>query len=298
MMKIIIILGLFFSFSLKAEAASITKIKGNKALVDITGLENVAVGSTFFALDGQGKRKAILKITQVKGSKALAEITKGKAETGYELGARKSSTQTSAPPPETHEQTSEQTSEQSTESHEEITTTPRSTGQQMGVLFGLLQTSMTANFTVNSAKVSASMGGTSFGLSGYYDYPLFGSLQLRGLAGYEQVSAAGSSGSTTYDFKVSYLSLYGLGKYNFSSAPSKFWIVGGGGFLIAMSKSSSIINESQISTNQVFTVGAGYDIALSRKTVIPISLEYSMFPPSDTVSASIINFRVGYGWNM
>lgn len=164
---------------------------------------------------------------------------------------------------------------------------------------------MNANFNdINVGKVSPSMSGMGFGLVSYYDYPLFAGLQFRGVAGYEQINASGTigssscTGSTTCDFKVNYLSLYGLGKYNFSETPSKFWITGGMGFLIALSKSSSVINESQISTNQIYSFGAGYDFAMGRKAVMPVSLEYSMFPPSTTVTASMIHVRVGYGWNM
>lgn len=275
-----------------AAAASILQVKGKKAMIDTEGLDLVEPGTELVAIDGAGKRRGLLRVVQIKGNRAVAEIAKGRAEAGFEVESRTGSSAGSMSRAEA----------------DPGLDVPSASGKSAGFLLGLVQTSMSASFKAGTGTltrdITATMGGSSFALSGYYDYPITPRLQIRGMAGYEQLSAAGSidtadcSGTTTCDFKVSYLSLYGLGKFNFSTRPSRFWLTGGAGFLIAMSKASTVLNTSQISTNQIFSVGLGYDVSLGRRKLMPISLEYGLFPPSDTVKATIITVRAGYAWGL
>lgn len=279
-----------------APAASILQVKGKKAMIDVEGLDLVEPGTELVALDGSGKRRALLRVVQVKGRRAVAEIAKGRAEAGFELESRAGTSGASSAGP------------MSRDEGDARFEAPTASGKSAGLLLGLVQTSMTASFKAGTGtltrEITATMGGSSFGLTGFYDYPITPRLQIRGMAGYEQLNASGSidtadcTGTTTCDFKVSYLSLYGLGKFNFSTSPSRLWLTGGAGFLIAMSKASSVLNTSQISTNQIFSVGLGYDVSLGRRKVMPISFEYGLFPPSDTVKATVITVRAGYAWGL
>lgn len=283
---------LVVTFSLHGEAASILQIKGSKALIDTEGLDILEPGSELVALDGTGKRRGLLKVTQTRARRAVAEIVRGRAEVGFEVELRSGSSVGSrsvrddrVPPPRV-----------------------AASGKSAGVLLGLVQTSMTASFKAGTGSltrdVSATMNGSSFGFTGYYDHPINPRFQIRGMAGYEQLSAKGTiptadcSKTTTCDFNVSYLSLYGLGKFNLSTGPSKAWVAGGAGFLIALSKASSVLNTSQISTNQVFSLSAGYDLSLGQGKMMPIALEYGLFPPSDTVKATLMTVRLGYAWDI
>ena len=94
-----------------------------------------------------------------------------------------------------------------------------------------------------------------------------------------------------------YLSGEGVIKLNFVSGLSRYYVSGGGGFFFVLSKSSSIVNlDTSNATNQIILLGAGGDIGLSKKTFIPFSLEYGLFPGSASVKASMMFVRAGYGW--
>lgn len=283
-------------------AASITQVKGAKALLEMSGLENAQAGDEFYAVDEAGKRKAILRLQQVKKGKAIADVVKGKPQTGYNL-VQKGAAKAAAAPAE---------GETGTMSDAAFSKARRYTGNSWGLTFGMLQTSMSVDIrggggsTGQPARSSpAAMSGSAFGITGYYDYAFSPAFQFRGVAGYEQLKAAGSisyadcsGGTTTCDFNVNYLSLYGVGKFNLLKGNTRLWIGGGYGFLIAMSKSSTALNTSQISTNQLYTVSTGLDISVGRQSYIPIILEYGMFPASDTVKANVLYARVGYAWNL
>ena len=85
MLKIPVILSLFVLFiSLPAQSATILKVKGSKALVDLEGLE-VIKGDKLIAIDLYGKTKGIVKVRQVKRNKALVVLVKGKIRKGWIL---------------------------------------------------------------------------------------------------------------------------------------------------------------------------------------------------------------------
>lgn len=156
----------------------------------------------------------------------------------------------------------------------------------------------------NVSRANASMSGMGFGAGGFYDVPFGDSLAGRIWAGIEQfnvsgdISTAACNGSTTCDAKINYLSVYGLGKWYFMQGQYRSWVGGGAGFLLAVSKSATALNESQISTNQVLTAALGLDWQMSRKNYVPISIEYNMFPDSSTVKATMIVIKAGWAWNL
>lgn len=302
--KWLLLTGFFLLPFTEALAASVTQVKGKKALLELSRAEDAQVGEEFFAVEISGKRRALLRIVQIKNGRALADIVKGKAQVGHEIvrkGARPISQE--VPPEEAEEPGSSPVAD----AYERGQPRSRDTGAGWGLIGEMLQMDLKVDFTAGTGSqqrnVSAALKGSSFGVSGFYDYPISPALQIRGLAGVEQLKAAGTistadcEASTNCTFNVSYLSLHGQAKYNFlRNSTMKAWVNGGFGFLLALSKSSTVVDTSSISTDQIYSFGAGADIKMGRKTFLPVSIEYGIFPPSETVKANILFLRVGYGW--
>lgn len=284
---------LLLSFSSAGFAATVSAVKGQRVLINLDSGDTAEVGDEFYLIspDTQ-KRTAIIRIKQVKPGKALGDILRGKAVSGSTLQAKAPSSMSADVTP--------------SESGSYL----RVLKDSWGITGGYLMSTMDADITYRDPgfgtilKTSASMAGSGFGVSGFYDYVLNSSLVGRGSAGIEQfnvsgsASSAGCQNSTNCDAKINYLSLYGILKWYPLQDKYRVWVGGGMGYLLALSKSSTALNESQISTNQVFTVGGGVDVQMSRKNYVPISIEYNMFPPSDTVKASMISIKAGWAWNL
>lgn len=271
-----------------ANAAEIINVKNNKALIRLDETE-ASAEQEFFALDHDGKKKALLKVTAAKNGKALADILKGKAEVGYTISPRNSPV----------------SSPSSDDAEHSSTFTRKYTGNSWGLLGSLTQTTMNVSIPVtagSSTMTTIPMTGSNFGVVGFYDYAYQPHLILRGIGGYEQLTANGTSASASCDgsancnFEVSYLSFYGILRYNYMMNKWKPWVGVNFGMLIAMGKSSNVIDTAGITTNQIYGVNTGLDIPLSRKSYLPLSLEYGMFPSSSTVTSSFLTIRAGYAW--
>lgn len=282
-----------------AHAASVMTVKDKKVLLEIGGMEDTLVGDEFVVVDLEGKRKGLIKVKQVKGHRAIADLLKGTAEEGYTLLRRKSegSRLSRAVRPDENEISSDST----------FAKLNRYTGESMGVLGSFNMTSMNVQVRggsgVTARTTGATLKGSGIGVLGYYDHPFLKEFHFRGMGGIEQVQGTGSigtpdcGGGTSCDFSVMYLSAYGLAKFNYLMADMKAWVGGGLGFLVALSKSSSVLDTSQISTNQIYQIATGVDIPMGKDgAYLPIVLDYGMFPASDTVNANMITIRAGYAW--
>lgn len=296
-------LPLLWSFS--AEAATVTAVKGQRVLIDLEGAESNP-GDEFFLINPTTQKKAaIIRLRQVKGGKAIGEIVKGRSEAGYTLQAKGPSKMSAEVPPPAPEDSTASSSDY---------TPVRDTGylrvlkNSWGVLGTFVMNTMDATITStdvfgNTSKTSASMKGNGFGVGGFYDYVFTSEMVGHASAMLEQFDASGSAasaackGTTSCDVKITYLSLYGLGKYYFTKDKYRFWGGGGMGYLLAVSKSSSALNESKISANQVLTFAFGTDIQMSRQNYIPVSLEYNYYWPSADVTANQILIKAGWAWN-
>lgn len=268
--------------------AVVKQVKNNKMLIDLEG-QIVNADEIYFLLDENQKKRAIVKIKQVKGDKAVAELLKGKAYESLTLSSTPyGGSQESSPP-------KSQSHYESTESEYD--------GNSWGVLGTIMQNSMNVSFIPqgDTQTYSAAMTGTSFGALGFYDYPLLPDFQLRAMGGLEQFNANGPTsgnfcaGGTNCGASITYLSLYGGGKFNVvMDRKYRWWIGGFYGFLIAMAKSSNVLSTGDIQTNQVFSFAGGYDYVLSKRTYVPISIEYGLFPSTSSVTANIIYIRAGW----
>ncbi|WP_413287888.1 hypothetical protein [Bdellovibrio sp. HCB337] len=272
-----------------ALSATVSAVKNNKIMVSLEG-ESASPGSEFFVLNPQGKKVAIVKITQVKGDRALAEIVKGSAKQGYTLQSRGGGSGSMA------------TTGGSDSYYDKKLSDRSHSGNSYGVVGGYLMN----NMNINATGLKTNMSGSGFGALGYYDYALSPTLVARAMVGVEQYVVKGSNTSTSpvscladCNVNLNYLSMYGIGRWNFMQGQYKSWIGGGLGYLYPISKSSTAFsNASSLQANQIFIFSAGMDIRLSGQTYVPVSIEYGLFPTSSTVSANIIFLRAGYAWNL
>lgn len=284
-----IALALLITLSLPTWSAQITQVKGKGVLIDTQG-DSMAPGDRFFAVDLAGKRKAIVTISKVRGDKALGRIDKGRADIG--MGLMKPG---GAPPSSSQAGNSE-------DPYYDQQTTSSSGASRMawGGLLGVSSTSLTADIVTDSGlqQGSASTSSTSFSAMGLFDYQLFDQVWFRGLGGVEAFKTSGpaqcgTSSNSTCDVNIMYLSADAIARYVFSNGNIKPWVGGGVALLFPLSKSSSLLQSSSITSTYAFLFTGGVDWKLNPKMYVPISIEYAMLPKSDTVEASWIQLRFG-----
>ncbi len=275
-----------FILSIDGTAATVQSIKNEKMLIALSG-QHVQVDEKFFLLDANGKKKALIRIRQVKDDRAIAEVLKGHAESGYKLSVDPIKSPAEAAP----------------SSNITYTRVNSQAGNTWGVLGSLLQSSMLADFIPAgaSARTSVTMKGMTIGVLGFYDYSFSPEIQLRALAGLEPFKVSGTSGASDCDgssdcnVDITYLSTYGGVKYIFYNHAYKIWAGASYGFLLAMSKSSSVLKTADISSNQLWVFSAGLDYPLKKGTFIPASIDYGLFPSTSTVKANTLFLRAGWG---
>lgn len=293
--------GILFLASL-AHAAEVTNVKEKRVLLDTTGLEALE-GDEFFLMTIENKKVGIVKLTKVKNGKALGDLIKGRAEIGMTLMA-KSNTPKAAP--RSTKNTFDPTDESSIAPSLKGNTGFKLKRANVGILFNVLMNTMSAEEqNGNGVAETAAMKGTSFGAMGFYDYAFSPRLMVRGAAGLDMYSTSSSitilgcenKTSTSCNVNINYLTASAYGKYNLTvDGNTRFFLLGGTSLMYAVSKKSTALKESEISITQVFLFGGGVDIKMDEKTFIPISIEYGIFPPSDSVKASTIYIRGGYAW--
>lgn len=267
---------------------TIKTVKGKKALVELTD-SSLSSGTEVTIYDEDQKKTGSGKVTQQKGKKAIIEITSGRVDVGDSVVAEDSDFGDSG------------------SSSSSSTPSVRNFNQKKndwGVQFSFNMNAMNAEETNGTVKEVASMKGTSFGLFGFYDYAFSPRLMIRAGAGYDQFKASstiainGCDGRTSKNctVNINYLSGYGYLKYNITTGKARIFALGGMAMMMAMSKSTTALKEADISTTTLFLIGGGVDIKMSNKTFIPVSIEYGLFPPSESVSANMLMIRGGYGW--
>ncbi len=273
-----------------AHAYTLEKTSANAVIFQLDG-KPVSANQDFYIVDQNNKAKVLVRVEKFTSKQAKAKVVKGNianAQVGMSLRPVRSPASVPA-----EGQMAAQITTRSTK--------PRNT---WGFMTSYMMSSMNAKFSYNGTNQTAAMSGSSIGLLGYYDYTLNKNLQVRGIGGLETFDAKQAKDAAVCEkgtskecnVKINYLSLYAMGKYNLTGGKNKFWIGGGLGYLLAMGKSSTVLDTSLITSNQVLTLGLGLDIGSGTKNQIPVSLDYSLFPSSATVSASIISLKVGFGF--
>lgn len=269
---------LIFFYSKLTFAYSVIKFTNTDILINLEN-ESLEIGDELFVLEN--KRKILLvKVTSVNNIQAKAKILRGNIkELKPNLKLVKRLTN---------------------ENHAESTISKN----HWGILGSFMINSMNAKFTFNGAAQATSMTGNSFGILGFYDYYLNNNFDVRAQGGIEQfnvkqdmsTAVCDNGNSTTCNFNVNFLSGYGIGKYKLTHSNNIIWIGGGLGFLYAISKSSTVLDTTQVTSYQVFTLNLGMDMILTNKKIVPLSMDYVQFPTSATVNANFISLKAGYSF--
>lgn len=280
--SLIILLALALNF--QAHAAKVVQAKNGKVLIDLEG-ESASPNQNAVLINADNKRVAIVQITQVKNGKAIGTVTKGQTQgnekatlivpKGGDAGAGGNQVY-------------------------------RTTSKKMSVLLSLMSNSMTtkqSDGAVAPTTEDVSMKGSTFGVTGAVDWPVTPAIVLRATLGYEPFKASGTASSnkcadltsTNCSADITYLSAGGYARYDFNKSRTQFWAALGGTLKFPMSKTTTALKQDDIKMTMTYGLAGGMDFFLSNKTFIPVSLEQQFFLKSDTVSASIMMIRVGYG---
>ncbi|UYL08461.1 hypothetical protein B9G69_015565 [Bdellovibrio sp. SKB1291214] len=318
MNKFTFALCLSFILSLPALAAQVIAVKGGKVMVNLEGAE-VAPGDEFFLINpANNKKSAIIRVKQTKNGKAVADVITGRATVGSTLQAKaasvggggkktsKSSATSTARQNDTLSRAKTPEEEAAAFDNARDLSFSRTLKNSYGFLGQYSMDSMTPTIkesvAINPAE-QPQLKGSGMGAGAFYEWALTRTITVRTTGIFEQFNVSGNTqknvgckGSTNCSANINYLSGYALGKYYFTQGRIRSWAGIGGGFLIAVSKSATALDENQIATNQVMILAAGGEYQLNRKTFIPFSVGYTYFPPSSTVTASALVFQVGYGW--
>lgn len=280
-------------------AASISQVKGSKALIQLQGL-GVQPGTELYAINAEQKRKALLRVSQVKGDQAVADITQGTAAAGMMIiikGGGGGAPAAAAPAPaygggggyaaEKYGQPTKQYK------------------KGWGIIGGLAMNTMslTVKTSTNPTGEALALKGTSFNVKGIFDYHLSPAFTIRAAGGLEGLSVTGTAGnvgesctfSTSCTLAINYLTMEGAAQLNLIKQPHRIWVGAGFGFLIAMSKGNNISNLEASSTNQVLLLGGGADFKVSNTMYIPVTLEYGLFPFAG-INLSALYMRGGIAW--
>jgi hypothetical protein len=247
-------------WSLGLWGQEIAKVKGQQVL--IRG-GDFSEGEQLYVYNDSGKKAGLLEVTKVQGERIIAKILKGKAQPGWSVSAKEDSSK----------------SKSSSSAGKPIR-------KKWGVLGGLAQNQM----SIKLAGTTTDYAGSSFHAMGFFDIPFSTNLVMRGKGGIYQFTVQKNSAGASFN----YLGLEGSLQYYLGNS---FWLGGGGAFLLTASKSSNIPGlDASSSTNSYFFGGVGFDWRLGKNTVLPLALDYAMFPGSSGVSASSMIIRAGYSW--
>ncbi|WP_413561097.1 hypothetical protein [Bdellovibrio sp. HCB209] len=285
-------------------------------MVALEGAE-VSPGDEFFLINpANNKKSAIIRITQTKAGRAVADVVQGRGAVGSTLQAKASSAgkrtakgAAKAPPSRPADDLQRATTpeaEAAAFDKARDMSFLRNLKNSYGVLgqYGMdsMKPTIKENPAINPAE-KPTLTGTGLGAGGFYEWVLTRLITVRLSGMFEQFNVSGNTeknvgckSTTNCSANITYLSGYAQAKYYLNQDRIRTWGGVGGGFLIAMSKSATALNENDIATNQVLNLAIGADYQLDRKNYIPVSLEYLYFPPSDTVTASAILIKFGYAW--
>lgn len=287
MFRNVVCICLFTLISLPAFAATVTKVKGKSALIDLKG-DPASAGDSFYAVAASGKRSALIRIAKVKGDKAIGKIMKGSASAGMKLELAPSKVASGGGG--------------GGGSSKKPAASSSDGRSYWGAIFGYGRDSMDVNVNdsiTGAFKEKASLSGSGFSAKGLFDYEVFPQVWFRGTAGLEMFKVAGPAKCGTLNGEactadINYISMDFVARYVFTTSSFRPWVGFGVGLLFPMSKSATALQAQSISTTNVIMVPAGVDWYISPNLYIPISVEYGMLPKSDEVEASWIAFRAGF----
>ncbi len=296
-MRLLSFLILLLLLSNNSFAITIEKVKGNRILIDLDS-EEASVGQKINVMNSDGKKVAIATISQIKKGKAIATINKGKASDSDTL------------------ELVEMDALDTAAEEEEAPVTKKSTrgvyrlnGMKIsGVLTigtNAMATKQTDGANPTPSTETVQLKGSSTGFTGIIDYPFSSWLTLRGTLGYEPFNAAGTATlvscnnltSTDCNVAINYLSTGGYARFDITKSRTMLWVAVGGTFKFPLSKTTTALVADDIKLTMTYGGGAGIDFFINNRSFIPASVEFQMFQSSDTVAATVMLLRIGYGWS-
>lgn len=305
---------LFFSilsFSVTTFAARVLQVKNGKALIDL-GNDSASPNEEFYLVNSANKKTALIRILQVKPGKAVAMVLKGNAIGGETLLAKSGGAMPNSAAAPTSSSSSgssyDSGGSQSVDygSKKKISTKSKNSKMRISVLLNMMMNNMSAiESDLAGTQETVGMKGSSIGVTGAIDYPMWPSLTLRGTAGYEPFAVNATSSlfscnnqsSQDCNALITYLAFGGYLRYDIIKDPGMLWVAAGGTLRMPMGKSSTALNESDIAMTATYGIAFGYDIFIdNNKHFIPLSFEMQYFLPSDTVKTDFMSLRAGYGF--
>lgn len=280
--------------------AEIQQIKGKKALVVLAPGEFNA-GDQVYAVDLNGKRKALLQISKVKGNKAIAEILKGSPAVGHSLQMKGGS----VPAP------SAASEEAPAEASQAYSARPPLGFMKRGksaLGFGISQSSNSLAIQAANTTVSETINlkSSTIGFHAYVDLQQSRSLTWRLGTGYQSFGGTGTtntasfcSGSKNCELAISYLTAEGWLQFNliYSASRSRMWVGAGGEFMLAASKKNNI-SALTVDSWSTFIFGSlGGDLALSQSSALTTSFDYGLQPTAAAgAKAGLTMLRLGFSF--
>lgn len=278
-------------------AAQVTAVKGKQILVSGDNLQKNGVYYTV----QQGKKKGVIKVVSLKGNKGLAVLVKGNAAKGHSLVSRSSKTTTTARKTTPRKsKSSDKYIETSKPSFDNKTGYKPRTGKSIsiGILVGYQQNTAAVDFSGSTESLS----GSSVGFKLFGDYPLSDNFNLRAEFGSVPFLAEGGTClSEICRMNISYLGggIWGRFMLGKDSNKTRFW--GGAGASLIFptgTGDTNAVNVDEVGSTLIFNIGGGLDYNLNDKYFIPVSVEYTLFPPNDDVAASMILVKAGLGMRL
>lgn len=254
-----------------------------KSNVLLTEIEpGLKMGDVLTVVDSGGLERAKLEVTQIKNQKAIAKIKSGSLLPSELAGLliKVLPVQVKVDPPES----------------EEKSAPPLRRGQK-GVLLGLGPSHVKVNL---SGTTSVLMTGINPSLEGYYQRTVKGSLKAAVRVGYGSIAVKGAgpgSGvceNADCNMDLNFFNMDAYLKKTFSLSNNDLWFGGGLGFILAVGKKSNIADVASVGSTQKIILGAGYDIGLSEKKLIPVSFEYSSILNNNSIAITQMGLKVGY----
>ncbi len=280
-------------------AGQITKVKDNKALLTLDGVQ-AKIGDQVYGLTNQ-KKTSLMQITNIKNGKAVATILKGKAQVNDSLLVKVMGKKTG---------TVKSTPAQTVVTPNSKTSFLRKDLKQLSVNLKFSSDGIsTKQDSGGSTPVAetVNMEGTNFGVNMHYGIPINSWFSIDGLAGFEMLKVAKEAsspttcdGHTTADCNaaINYLTFGGLGKANYMMDKMQLWAGLGFGFKQPLTKKSTALTEENIALANALVVAFGLDYKMNNSRFIPISFEFQKsFNESDTVPAiKHFGLNIGYGF--
>ena len=263
-------------------------VKGKKVIVKGSDVEK-----GLYYVVSKGKKKGIIRVLKTKGSKGLAKLLKGKAAKGYRLVIKRKKKRTAKKSRRTRVGKSRKSFKKRKKKSSRL-----DKNLKMGIMLSYGTNSSTVKY--NDVRTE-DLSGTGIGFKLFADYPILNSLHVRMKLGTHPFIAKSEAkeGEELLEIAVSYLSAGAAGKYIFNpGSKTQIWLGGGMSMVLPLDKGEGVttaINIDQIASTTTFSVLGGLDFQINEQFFAPISVEYSMFPPSEDVSANSILFNFGLG---